>query len=154
MVKNLALWLLCILLFTGCNDVNRDERRLEYIEIINEGMISIVKIDVKGKIYTFLLDSGSPVSLIDSDLVQKNPNVFKIEKEETIKGQNYGFETRLFTELMSTRFYLHNFKSTQEKIFYHTQEHVDGVLGMDFLVRNKSIVNFDKAILTHLKKLN
>lgn len=148
-LKKLLIILLVCTLFTSCFNGEKEESRLQYIEIINEGMIPIAKIDIKGKVYTFLLDSGSPISLLDRKLIE-NGNLI-IMKEKAMKESMYGFEAKDYVVIMDTRFYLHDFKSTQEKIFYHTGERIDGVLGGDFLIRNKSIVDFDKAILKNLK---
>lgn len=145
----LFILLFSITIFSACTNLQREETRLQHIEIINEGRIPIMKIDIHGVRYTFLLDSGSPESIIDVEVVLNNK--LNIEPEEDLKHTIYGFKKKEYVNLINTRFYVHDLKQTKEKIFYHTNERIDGVIGADALYRNKSVVDFDKEIITHLK---
>lgn len=148
-MTKLFVLLTMLIIFSGCERLHREETRLQHIEIINEGRIPIMKIDIHGVRYTFLLDSGSPESIIDESIVKKND--LKLEPEEDLKHTMYGFKKKEYVLLINTRFYVHDLKQTRDKIFYHTNEKIDGVIGADALYKNKSIVDFDKEIISHLQ---
>lgn len=141
--------LLMVITLNSCNKLQREETRLQHIEIINEGRIPIMKIDIKGERYTFLLDSGSPESIIHCTVITKRQ--LKVQTEENLKSTLYDIYKKDYVELINTRFYIHDIGKTKEKILYHTGEEVDGVIGADALYKNKSVIDFDKEIITHFK---
>lgn len=144
-----VMLLIMISLTSSCADEQeRSELKLERIEIINEGHIPIMKIDIKGTTYIFLLDSGSPESYIDETVAESKK--LPLLKEVDLRKIKYNLLDKTFVELMSIRFYTHDLSQTRDKLFYHTGEHIDGVIGADVLYRNRSIIDFEKEIITNI----
>ena len=146
----LILLTLTMVLTKSCGDYgDSNEHKLDRIEVINEGHIPIMKIKIKGDNYTFLLDSGSPESYLDATVAEERK--LTILKEEDLRKLKYDFLDKSFVELMQIRFYVHDLSKTRDKLFYHTGEHIDGVIGADVLYRNRSVIDFEKEIITNIK---
>lgn len=151
MKKLLLLMMLVIMSLTSCEDEKeKSELKLERIEIINEGHIPIMKIDIKGTTYVFLLDSGSPESYIDSKVAEEKK--LSLQKEEDLRKVKYNLLDKTFVELMHIRFYVHDLSQTRDKLYYHTGEYIDGVIGADVLYRNRSVIDFEKEIITNINE--
>lgn len=153
-MKNLVLLILLVftaILTKSCIDEkDKNELKLERIEIINEGHIPIMKINIKGTFYVFLLDSGSPESYIDLGVAKEKQ--LKVQKEEDLRKVKYNFVDKEFVELINIRFYIHDLSQTRDKLYYHTGEHIDGVIGADVLYRNRSVIDFEKEIITNINE--
>lgn len=106
-----------------------------------------LKIDASDRYNTFLIDSGAEISLIKAENVQP-AELVNVQEKCNITGINRESIETLGT--ISTQINLPNGNKIPQKFQIVSQEipiPTDGILGRDFLVNYKCIINYDTWIL-------
>ena len=141
-MKKLLLLALTIISIS-CSRLDIPEQtKMHFIENVNSQSLPIIKLNVKGTDYVFLIDSGTPVSMIDSTIAYSNK--LPVYKQE-------GTTTDKLVFLLESKFYVKNLNVTKQCIEFHTGKEIDGIIGTDLLYSNKAVINFDKEIIHNFK---
>lgn len=130
----------------SCGEVNEIPQPVKtaYIEMVMDSTLSIAQLNINGENYTFLLDSKSPVSIIDSSTAKK-------KKLEVYKDENRIDSVNLVF-ISKCKFYIQALDETKISIKFHTGKSIDGIIGSDLLYdSNSTLVNFQKEITQNYK---
>lgn len=136
-----------------CIDTTTIKDRIEIVNITAKENIPIIKVNVLGQDYVFLIDSQSPVSFIDSAVVVRNGLQVKQIKpsDQRLVTGDVNNRTKS-TVIMGNIFYVHNFKTTKANIEWHTGLSIDGIIGNDMLYNNRATINVRQIILDKIKE--
>lgn len=97
--------------------------------------LPIAEINAKGQVFTFLIDTESPISFIDEHTVEKM-NLTVLEEATT------ELEISKITYILHDKFYIKSTIShTKSSVKYHTGKEIDGVIGSDLLKKDKKLYN-------------
>ena len=126
---------------------------------LNSTRLPIILVDVKGERLCFILDTGSTCSLIDSDVVEYLRDMVEPIGDYCISGLEgtkhkvdmitlpFNFEGQVYKPTFCVKPLLNAFKGIEED----SGIQVHGLLGTDFLLENKWIINFDKLDIEYEK---
>lgn len=119
--------------------------------------LPLILVEVKDKYLSFILDTGSTCSLIDSTVVEYFKDIVEPVGDYCISGIEgtkhkvdmitlpFTFENQIYKPKFCVRPLLDAFKSIEEK----SGIQVHGLIGTDFLLENKWIINFEKLKLIY-----
>lgn len=114
--------------------------------------LPIILVDVKGEHLCFILDTGSTCSLIDSTVVEYFKDIVEPVGDYCISGIEgtkhkvdmiilpFNFEGQLYKPKFCVRPLLDAFKGIEDE----SEIQIHGLLGTDFLLENKWIIDFNK----------
>ena len=123
---------------------------------IHKAKLPIIPIEIKGQYLSFILDTGSTCSLIDSTVVEYFKDIVEPIGDYCISGIEgtkhkvdmitlpFTFEGQIYKPKFCVRPLLNAFKSIEEE----SSIQVHGLIGTDFLLENKWILNFNKLRVT------
>jgi len=119
---------------------------------ISKVQLPLIIVKVKEKYICFILDTGSTCSLIDSTVVEYFKDIVEPVGDYYISGIEgtkhkvdmitlpFNFEGQIYKPKFCVRPLLDAFKSIEEE----NGIQVHGLLGTDFLLENKWIIDFNK----------
>jgi len=117
---------------------------------LNSTRLPIILVDVKGERLCFILDTGSTCSLIDSDVVEYFRDMVEPIGDYCISGLEgtkhkvdmitlpFNFEGYTYKTIFCVQPLLNAFKGIEDE----SGIQVHGLLGTDFLIENKWILDF------------
>ena len=126
---------------------------------LGKSQLPIIPIKVEGKYLCFIIDTGSTCSLIDSDVVEYFRDMVEPIGDYCISGLEgtkhkvdmitlpFNFEGQVYKPRFCVKPLLNAFKGIEED----SGIQVHGLLGTDFLLENKWIINFDKLDIEYEK---
>ena len=118
--------------------------------------LPIIPVEVNNKKLCFILDTGSTCSLIDSSVVEYFKDIVELVGDYCISGIEgtkhkvdivalpFNFEGQTYKPKFCVKPLLDAFKSIENESGIQVQ----GLLGTDFLLENKWILNFNKLRVT------
>lgn len=118
---------------------------------INQTKLPIIVVEIEDKHLCFILDTGSTCSLIDSNVVEYFKDIITPVGDYNISGIDgtkhkvdviilpFNFEGHTYKTKFCVQPLLDVFKSIHEE----SGIQVHGLLGTDFLIENKWIINFE-----------
>ena len=127
---------------------------------LNKTKLPIIPVEVEGKHLCFIIDTGSTCSLIDSNVIEYFKDIASPVWDYNISGIDgtkhkvdvvtlpFSFEGQSYNPNFCVKPLLEAFKDIETE----SGIQVHGLLGTDFLVKNKWILDFDKLIIMTLKK--
>ena len=119
--------------------------------------LPIILVEIEDKYLCFILDTGSPCSLIDSSVVEYFKDIVEPVGDYCISGIEgtkhkvdmitlpFNFEGQVYKPRFCVRPLLDAFKSIEDE----SGIQVHGLLGTDFLLENQWIVDFRTLTLIH-----
>ncbi len=119
---------------------------------INKVRLPLVIVEVKNKYLCFILDTGSTCSLIDSTVAEYFKDIVEPIGDYCISGIDgakhkvdmitlpFNFEDQIYKPKFCVKPLLDAFKSIEDESGIQVQ----GLLGTDFLLENKWIIDFKK----------
>lgn len=140
-------WFLILILFTSCASINS----IDNMPFGNKGLV-IINIPINGKNERFLVDTGSSSSYISTEFL-RDKRCFNLNE----KTSSYASATTVV-----------EFKTTKVKVviygetyimntisLYALNKSIDfpvvGILGSDFIRRNKLIIDYNKKMIYQSK---
>ena len=117
--------------------------------------LPIIVVIVKNKRLCFIIDTGSTCSLIDSNVVEYFKDITTPVGDYNISGIDgikhkvdvvtlpFTFESRSYSPKFCVKPLLEAFKDIETE----SGIQVHGLLGTDFLMENKWIIDFDKLVI-------
>ena len=140
-------WFLILILFTSCASIST----VDNMTFGNKGLI-VVNIPINGKNERFLVDTGSSSSYISTEFL-KNKRCFNLNQ----RTASYASATTI-VEFKTTKVKVVIFNETyylNTMSLYALNKSIDfpviGILGSDFLRRNKLIIDYNKRIIYQSK---
>ena len=127
---------------------------------LNQTKLPIIVVEIEDKLLCFILDTGSTCCLIDSNVVEYFKDIVEPIGDYCISGIDgtkhkvdvvtlpFSFEGQSYNPNFCVKPLLEAFKDIETE----SGIQVHGLLGTDFLVKNKWILDFDKLIIMTLKK--
>lgn len=123
---------------------------------LHKAKLPIIPIEIKEQYLCFILDTGSTCSLIDSTVVEYFKDIVEPVGDYCISGIEgtkhkvdivalpFNFEGQIYKPKFCVKPLLDAFKSIENESGIQVQ----GLLGTDFLLENKWILNFNKLRVT------
>lgn len=123
---------------------------------LNKTKLPIIPVGIKGKHLCFIIDTGSTCSLIDSNVVEYFKDIATPVGDYNISGIDgtrhkvdvitlpFSFEGQSYSPKFCVKPLLEAFKDIETE----SGIQVHGLLGTDFLMENKWIIDFDKLVIT------
>lgn len=140
-------WILILVLFTSCASIST----VDNMPFGNKGLV-IVNIPINGKNERFLVDTGSSLSYISTEFL-KDKRCFNLNE----KSASYASATTV-VEFKTTKVKVLIFNDTyymNTMSLYALNKSIDftviGILGSDFLRKNKLIIDYNKKIIYQSK---
>lgn len=122
---------------------------------LNKTKLPIIPVEIKGKHLCFIIDTGSTCSLIDSNVVEYFKDIATPVGDYNISGIDgtkhkvdvvalpFSFEGQSYSPKFCVKPLLEAFKDIEAE----SGIQVHGLLGTDFLMENKWIIDFDKLVI-------
>lgn len=119
---------------------------------LGKSQLPIILVDVKGEYLCFILDTGSTCSLIDSTVVEYFKDIVEPVGDYFISGIEgtkhkvdmiilpFNFEGQIYKPKFCVKPLLDAFSCIEQESGIQVQ----GLLGTDFLLENKWIIDFNK----------
>ena len=123
---------------------------------LNKVQLPIIHVKIENKYLCFILDTGSTCSLIDSSVVEYFKDIVEPVGDYCISGIEgtkhkvdivalpFNYEGQIYKHKFCVKPLLDAFKSIENESGIQVQ----GLLGTDFLLENKWILNFNKLRVT------
>ena len=123
---------------------------------LNKTKLPIIPVEIKGKHLCLIIDTGSTCSLIDSNVVEYFKDIATPVGDYNISGIDgtkhkvdvitlpFSFEGQSYSPKFCVKPLLEDFKDIETE----SGIQVVGLLGTDFLMENKWIIDFDKLVVT------
>lgn len=123
---------------------------------LNKTKLPIIPVEIKGKHLCFIIDTGNTCSLIDSNVVEYFKDIVTSVGDYNISGIDgnkhkvdvvtlpFSFEGQSY----SPNFCVKPLFEAVKGIETESGIQVHGLLGTDFLMENKWIIDFDKLVVT------
>jgi hypothetical protein len=129
---------------------------------LKEAGLPIIPVMVGDYCISFIVDTGSTISLIDKDVAEKLGELVKI-KDESCFMLSVGGTYKQVKQKAALNFILNEIPLTQEffceslyesliKIEAESNITVHGILDNDFLLKNRWIIDFEKLEVVHNNK--
>ena len=150
-MKIKILHIIISLFLFGCNNKQFENEKNFYTSIIDNKNIPIVKFSNKNNSIKFIIDTGSELSIIDDDYYCKHLRHFKyitntecnINTLNSTISSNVIVAETIINDSLCVQFYITNIDNVKKEIFINTGIYIDGIIGCDFLYKNKSVIDFD-----------
>lgn len=119
--------------------------------------IPTVEITIGKKNEKFIIDTGSTSSYISSEFLKQN-RCFKVQEEESSyasASENIKIKSSLVKVVIFNNEYelkTISLKALNQALTANSQYPVIGILGSDFLRRNKLVIDYNKRIIYQSKK--
>lgn len=123
---------------------------------LNKTKLPIIPVEMEGKNLCFIIDTGSTCSLIDNNVVEYFKDIATPVGDYNISGIDgtkhkvdvvtlpFSFEGQSYSPKFCVKPLLEAFKDIE----IENGIQVHGLLGTDFLMENKWIIDFDKLVIT------
>lgn len=123
---------------------------------LNKTKLPIIPVEMDGKNLCFIIDTGSTCSLIDNNVVEYFKDIATPVGDYNISGIDgtkhkvdvvtlpFSFEGQSYSQKFCVKSLLEAFKDIETE----SGIQVHGLLGIDFLMENKWIIDFDKLVVT------
>lgn len=153
MTKHFLLVLIMVLIASVQSSGQSDNLM---IELTIKNKIAFARLFVNGKEATFILDSGSSISLLDKE--QADDFGFEYYPENG-EGRIHGLGGKNIFNVTSSIKLTYNGEHSFKQRFYSTDiQHIKkflkarkitvlGILGADFLIRHKAIIDYSRGFL-------
>ena len=124
---------------------------------LNKVQLPIIHVKIENKYLCFILDTGSTCSLIDSTVVEYFKDIVEPVGDYYISGIEgtkhkvdmvalpFTFEGQVYKPKFCVRPLLDTFKGIEDE----SGIQVHGLLGTEFLLENKWVINFNKLIVSN-----
>ena len=140
-------WFLILILFTSCASINS----IDNMPFGNKGLV-IVNIPINGKNERFLVDTGSSLSYISTEFL-KDKRCFNLNQRTASYASAATVvefkTTKVKVVIFDETYYLNTMS------LYALNKSIDfpviGILGSDFLRKNKLIIDYNKRIIYQSK---
>lgn len=145
-MKKLLLILVLSLMIFSCENKNEIPNSIKFN---TSSGLPIIKAKLNGKNANFLLDTGASMSVVDSSMVSRYN--FKIHRSTDMTVSGLGGTKKLY-HVSNARLYYNGqpmyvrFKSTNMRNI-RLNVKVIGVLGSDYLIQNKLIIDYKNKVL-------
>lgn len=157
-MKHTILYLiLSLTLFIGCVSKENKGQKEFCTSIIDNENTPIVKFKNKGSEVRLIIDTGSEISIIDDDYYCKHLQYFDYVSNaeydiNTLSGKVSSgviIANTMLDDSLYTKFYITDIDNIKKEVFINTGRNIDGILGCDFLYKNKSIIDFKHKVLSN-----
>lgn len=123
---------------------------------LDKTKLPIIPVEVENKYLCFIIDTGSTCSLIGNNVVEYFENIITLVGEYNVSGIEgtkhkvdvvtlpFSFEGQSYRQNFCVKPLLEAFKDIETE----SGIQVYGLLGTDFLMKNKWIIDFDKLVIT------
>lgn len=115
--------------------------------------IPIVKKEIEGKDYMFIVDSGASMSIIDSTFYNNNSQLFEFKEEVDLIFTGISIKRELTSSLILTKIdnkitlFAVSDISSMRNSFNEYDYDIIGILGSDYLNKNKLIIDYNNKTL-------
>ena len=150
--------ILAAIILNGIESYNKkNESKMSFMEGINLTGLPIVSFKIDDKVYNFLLDTGSDLSVINSTVLNKLTNTL-VNKKCSISGMEGNSQEVGFTRIklsyknisFEEEFQTVNMDAAFNNIKQNYGVSIIGILGSEFFRRNKYVLDF-KDLIAYLK---
>lgn len=149
--------IISLFLLIGCNSKTPQSQKEFSTSLIDNENTPIVKFKNKNSEVKFIIDTGSEISIIDDDYYCKHLQYFEYVTNtdcdiNTLSGtvsSGVIIATTVLDDSLYTKFYITDIDNIKKEIFISTGKNIDGILGCDFLYRNKSVIDFKHKVLSN-----
>lgn len=164
MKTKLLILLIFIFGLVGCEDKNKDPNTFKFeTSFINDGHnLPIIYVKLGSKKTNLVVDTGSDANIISNSYYLKNKKDFElIDSTSFILSTLHGEERvksyivkAFINDSIEVKFKTMNMNSMISNIQNNQGIVVRGMLGVEFLYQNKSIVDFNEEKITNHFKMN
>jgi hypothetical protein len=156
-MKNTILYIIILLLLIGCNSKQSQNQKEFSTSLIDSKNTPIVKFKNNKSELKFIIDTGSEISIIDDDYYLNHLQYFNYVSNtecdiNTLSGtvsSGVIIATTVLDDNLLSQFYITDIDNIKKEVFINTGKNIDGILGCDFLYRNKSIIDFKHKVLSN-----
>jgi hypothetical protein len=156
-MKNTILYIIILLLLIGCNSKQSQNQKEFSTSLIDSKNTPIVKFKNNKSELKFIIDTGSEISIIDDDYYLNHLQYFNYVSNtecdiNTLSGtvsSGVIIATTVLDDSLLSQFYITDIDNIKKEVFINTGKNIDGILGCDFLYRNKSIIDFKHKVLSN-----
>lgn len=152
-----------LLFIYGCDNKNNHNDYIFETNITsNNNALPVVNIKLNNIKTKFIIDTGSEINIINSSYYYKYADLFEIidsnfTELQTVNGTLYEesyIVKGYINDTIPIVFNVININNAIDNIFLNQQDYIDGIIGVDFLYKNKMIIDFNNKILTNSKITN
>ena len=156
-MKNTIIYIIISLLIIGCNSKQSQNQKEFSTSLIDSKNTPIVKFKNNKSELKFIIDTGSEISIIDDDYYLNHLQYFNYVSNtecdiNTLSGtvsSGVIIATTVLDDSLLSQFYITDIDNIKKEVFINTGKNIDGILGCDFLYRNKSIIDFKHKVLSN-----
>ena len=140
--------IMLLIILSSCNNSIKFENNKDY-----RVKIPIVKKEIEGKDYMFIIDSGASMSIIDSTFYNNNSQLFEFKEEVDLIFTGISTKIELTSPLILTKvnnnitLFVVSDISSMRNSFSEYNYNIIGILGSDYLNKNKLIIDYNNKIL-------
>lgn len=157
MRQNIIYIILSLFLFIGCNSNTSKSQKEFSVSLLDNDNTPIVKFKNKHSEIKFIIDTGSEISIIDDGYYCEHLRDFDyVTNSEcdinTLSGtvsSGVIIATTVLDDSLYTKFYITDIDNIKKEVFINTGRNIDGILGCDFLYKNKSVIDFKHKTLSN-----
>lgn len=118
----------------------------------------IINVAINNDDCKLIVDTGSEINILDKDFFIKHVNDFELIDSSYINLNTLSGCSSQMTYLVKTKindsipvyFNVIDINETKENIFVNQMILIDGILGVDFLYKNKLVIDFKNKIITNI----
>ena len=136
-----------LIILSSCNKVKFENDKDHRVKI------PIVKKEILGKDYLFIVDSGASMSIIDSTFYSNNSHLFEFKEEVDLIFTGISAKRELTSSLILVRInnkitlFVASDISSMRNSFNEYDYDIIGILGSDYLNKNKLIIDYNNKTL-------
>ena len=140
--------IMLLIILSSCSNSIKFENNKDY-----RVKIPIVKKEIEGRDYMFIVDSGASMSIIDSTFYNNNPQLFEFKEEVDLIFTGISTKRELTSSLILTKvdnkmtLFVVSDISSMRNNFNEYNYNIIGILGSDYLNKNKLIINYNNKTL-------
>lgn len=137
-----------LIILSSCSNNIKFENNKDY-----RVKIPIVKKEILGKDYLFIVDSGASMSIIDSTFYSNNSHLFKFKEEVDLIFTGISTKRELTSSLILVRInnkitlFVASDISSMRNSFSEYDYNIIGILGSDYLNNNRLIIDYNNKTL-------
>ena len=136
--------------------VNVEEPKYEFIDVIIRGNKPIIKGRLNGKIIYLMLDTGSDITIFDSDEITKydfdnnlktithNQKTYGVYSSQDKLDEVKKFSVKVGSQQLMGRYFCANLKELRTAIKKNTGLNISGIIGMDMILKYDFLIDFDQ----------
>ena len=140
--------IMLLIILSSCSNSIKFENNKDY-----RVKIPIVKKEIEGKDYMFIVDSGASMSIIDSTFYNNNSQLFEFKEEVDLIFTGISIKRELTSSLILTKIdnkitlFAVSDISSMRNSFNEYNYNIIGILGSDYLNKNKLIIDYNNKTL-------